>query len=375
MSHKRHIPFISQTLSEATTVDMNALSGEETRDEAMARFHVSMEWYGFVVVANVLSPEELTKAEDLFDEDLFSIVELPDKEKKQLNCFRKLPADEAVSAARRFPLPLGRLNAAFASDYGVPQGQAAWYCRTRPSVRNVFAALFGGCEDLCVGMDNVFFCPDREDRTTPDEDRADNLWPHADQSIHAEGGADDCFQAIMYLWPGDRYSSTTVVWPGSHKAVYQQLMGTRCFSHHFCRLPSAQNDEFVSHAVRVAVPAGGMIVWNSKLIHQGWNIGPRLAVPICMEPKKRRSSDALLSKKEACFYGYPTTHWASLGIWHGCSSIAPGGTKALPLRTKAHLWMFPPEIQQLCLKLHTDSAVKPDIANLPFVAPEVEALL
>jgi hypothetical protein len=51
----------------------------------------------------------------------------------------------------------------------------------------------------------------------------------------------------------------------------------------------------------------------------GWNKGPRLAQPICWEPRSRRSEAALLRKALLCCQGLPSTHWASLGVQHSMS--------------------------------------------------------
>ena len=45
-------------------------------------------------------------------------------------------------------------------------------------------------------------------------------------------------------------------------------------------------------------------------------IGPRLAVPVCWEPRKRRNEQTYYRKLRLCATGLPTTHWASLGRQH-----------------------------------------------------------
>lgn len=97
--------------------------------------------------------------------------------------------------------------------------------------------------------------------------------------------------------------------------------------------------DFIAGAVRVIIPCGGMILFSSKLIHQGWNTGPRLAVPICMEPKLFRTTEALERKVTACLEGLPTTHWASLGLLHGSCNKERGGTEDFPLFFNCHKWL------------------------------------
>lgn len=53
-------------------------------------------------------------------------------------------------------------------------------------------------------------------------------------------------------------------------------------------------------------------MWSSRTIHQGHAGGPRLSVPICWEPKIRRSETALNRKMRLAALGRCTTHWASV---------------------------------------------------------------
>jgi hypothetical protein len=334
---KRHITVIPDELLASVSVASPEL---DTEAGAQALVDV-MDTFGFAVITDVLNEDETAVAEALFDEDLFSIVDLPDEEKMKQTCFERKSGGK--SYAKRWPsdmFPLGRANPAFASDYGLPQGKCAWKCRTNQRVRRVFEVMFQNCKELCVGMDNMFFDNSRENRTIPDSDREDDLWPHADQSLHADGGDKPCYQGVVYLWPSNEYSSTTVVWPGSHKDAYVKMMAERAYGHHYCRLPPQYHEDFAKGAVRVVIPRGGMILWNSKTIHQGWNIGPRLAVPICMEPKDRRAEGVIDRKRLAVEKGVPTTHWASLGLIHGCVTERPGGSKKFPLCAKAQEWIM-----------------------------------
>eukprot|EP00658_Telonema_sp_P-2_P004770 TRINITY_DN11778_c0_g1_i3.p1 TRINITY_DN11778_c0_g1~~TRINITY_DN11778_c0_g1_i3.p1 ORF type:complete len:127 (-),score=2.72 TRINITY_DN11778_c0_g1_i3:66-446(-) len=91
-------------------------------------------------------------------------------------------------------------------------------------------------------------------------------------------------------------------------------MKQREFRGHFCMLDKNRFLEFADQAVRMRVPSGSMVLWDSRTLHQGWEGGPRLAVPICLEPKKRRTDIALLSKHEACRKGLPTTHLSLIHI-------------------------------------------------------------
>ena len=171
-------------------------------------------------------------------------------------------------------------------------------------------------------MDNIFFDNRVVRGIEHDTQRMSPLWPHADQNKFIEGGDFPIWQGVLYLWPATPETSATVVWPGSHKAVYEALMASRDWkrSGHYCMLPKQQLADFAQHARRVPVPPGAMLLWSSRCIHQGWPVGPRLAVPLCFEPKFRRPAKAVSTKVELVRKGTPSTHWASI-----CSPHTLGG--------------------------------------------------
>merc|ERR1719150_2284288 len=93
---------------------------------------------------------------------------------------------------------------------------------------------------------------------------------------------------------------------------------------HFCTLKALSQadiarslqEEWDVHARRVPVPRGGLFLWSSRTLHQGWTGGPRLAQPVCWEPSGRRDEQALDRKLRLAALGLPSTHWGSLGIPH-----------------------------------------------------------
>jgi len=80
------------------------------------------------------------------------------------------------------------------------------------------------------------------------------------------------------------------------------------------------HEHFVREARRAVLPAGSMLLWDSKTIHQGWKGGQRLAIPVCWEPSWRRKPEAHRRKMIMCALGCPSTHWASLGNQHNVSA-------------------------------------------------------
>lgn len=200
---------------------------------------------------------------------------------------------------------------------GLPQGRFAWACRLHPNVRRVYELLHG-TNDLVCAMDNPFFA--KRDQAEADSNRN---WPHVDHNSHDVLTADwDVWQGLLFVWSSEPLrASTTVVWPRSHTFLYPDIMDDERVAEagrkgkHFTQLPDRLQPGWRAEARRLPVPAaGGLLVWNSRTVHQGWRGGPRLAQPVCYEPRERRSNAAYQRKLRCAALGLPTTHWASLGL-------------------------------------------------------------
>merc|ERR1719272_2562631 len=97
-----------------------------------------------------------------------------------------------------------------------------------------------------------------------------------------------------------------------------------CKGNHFSQIGTLSNKDLASSleeqwrtgAGRVPVSSGGLFLWSSRTLHQGWSGGPRLAQPVCWEPAGRRDNAALDRKLQLAALGLPSTHWGSLGIPH-----------------------------------------------------------
>jgi len=213
---------------------------------------------------------------------------------------------------------------------GLPHGRFAWRCRMLPKIRRVYEVLHE-TNDLVSSCDNPFVTTDTEQQG--EEATENRLWPHVDQNDHDFMIAhQDVYQGLLYCWSSsDRRSSTTVVWPRSHipevydlymKDAYLEKRGRK--GDHFSAISMIQDLEirdklmqgWLSHARRVTVPVGGLLLWSSRTTHQGWSGGPRLAQPVCWEPRERRSAKVRGRKLALAALGLPSTHSASLGQPH-----------------------------------------------------------
>jgi len=271
--------------------------------------------HGMAVVGDVLNCDEIAALERIWKREL---------------------EEESALSKKEFTEPVWWANAWLHAH-----GEFAWNARLHPRVVDVFARIFD-TRDLASGLDLIkAFCVEEGAAAT------DNLqWLHVDQNTMT-GITDDCYQSILYLWPSsgeDR--STTVVWPGSQKqdGTYGRLTRDPLAEEkgslrnaygipwgHYLDLNSLKGEasqdilkEALLSSRRVPVPAGALLLWSSRTIHQGWKGGPRLAVPICWEPKDRVTKEARQRKIFMTAAGFPSTHSPSEGLIHPCVATRRG---------------------------------------------------
>merc|ERR1719433_2147764 len=95
--------------------------------------------------------------------------------------------------------------------------------------------------------------------------------------------------------------------------------------------PGAARERLVhgweEHSRRVPVPAGALLLFTSRTTHQGWSGGPRLAQPVCWEPRARRDEAMRERKLRLAALGLPSTHWASLALPHELLTADHGSTQ------------------------------------------------
>jgi hypothetical protein len=330
------IRMLEMEVAHAATVSCAALAADD--GGALMKLKTILDTLGFAIVSDVLAADELEFVERQFADDLRGIIDVerstaPEKVRPLLE-----------DPVHNWSLTHVSIGTKFASDYGLPHGRAAWYCRSHPQVKRVFESLFG-TPNLCVGMDNVFF---NNEPSVPGTNAASQqaLWPHADQNSRLEpNGKWECYQGVVYVWPANDDTSATVVWPRSHRVVYPQLMASKFFPGNFCSMSKEDYADFAVNARRIPVPAGAMLLWNSKTLHQGWTGGARLAFPVCFEPTSRRSAEVLESKVSCVQQGCPTSHWASLGRPHslGGKDVGPVDNDGVVLRHCAHQHALAPD--------------------------------
>lgn len=303
------IKFMENALKECVTIPF------EDYEEKVSGI---MDTFGFVVVTGILSPEECVNAEVLMKTDLVNCID----ETVKVDNVLKQAITNVKNSSKHWPRAStpGLPDKGFMSTNGIPQGNFAWEMRTNPKVREIFAHLHT-TQEIVVGIDVSFFSADGIDAPTT------VMWPHADQDSRLNYGSEHSYQGILYAWDATTSDkSTTVVWPKSHVNEYENLKnaipisngkhGLNITNIHVASIQAEFMKRWLNGARRVQVPAGGLIIFNSRTIHQGYASGYRLAQPISWAPKACRSELALKQKLQTLHMGIATTHWAELGIHH-----------------------------------------------------------
>lgn len=220
----------------------------------------------------------------------------------------------------------------------------------------MYQLLYPGQELVC-GMDQPFFCPENCNGERSPASNHQGNWGHVDQNtqdicdtlkrkttpITAESGDDpddfrtwQIYQSVVSVWPsaledGQHADTdwTSVIWPdepGKQKAfdvMMEELGPGGARASQFVPLSQLGESErvralrlgYAAEARRVRLPAGSMLVWNSRTLHQGYNnhVARRLAQPVCWEPAQRLTNGGRYRKTLAVVAKLRTTHWASLG--------------------------------------------------------------
>ncbi|RUS71290.1 hypothetical protein EGW08_020947 [Elysia chlorotica] len=201
--------------------------------------------------------------------------------------------------------------------YGAGHLEPAWDVRLK--TRSVFAQVWG-TNKLLSSMDFIAI-------GRPPEDGEEKFWAEGDNWLHTGQSADrvslHAYQGAVYLEGCDEDDWTFEVFEGSH-THFDEFMDTtdqwRCD-----KIAGDHLDWFKSRGCRrrrVPCPKGGMILWDSRLVHANArpkagraNTGRwRYVVFVCMTPAVWATPGDLAVKRRAYEQRRLTAHWPSDGV-------------------------------------------------------------
>lgn len=272
-----------------------------------------LEEYGYAVVANVASCEDIKKAQSL----LWDFLEA-------LPATRVRRDDVKSWGDPRDWLP--NPGNGIVHGWGFGQSDFMWHLRQLPRVKESFAAIWG-TNDLLVSFDggNVF----RPWKYNPDW-LTSGGWFHCDQNAHlgVESRGRVCIQGLVSLREADENTGGLVLVPGSHRdhenLCNRSMLARRTGDF----VPVSLDDPILQEgAVLVAANAGDLILWDSRTVHcntpaltqevtddlscedcEDWQLTREVGY-VCMTPRSFASTDILKKRIEAFEQNIGTSHW------------------------------------------------------------------
>ncbi|KAL8581806.1 hypothetical protein ACOMHN_010180 [Nucella lapillus] len=208
------------------------------------------------------------------------------------------------------------------SNYAIGHSEMAW--ATRVAAKPVFAALWG-TDKLLTSMDSVAIAPPPSRYEDFDKGKS---WLHCDQSALRQGLHG--YQGAVYLEAAAADGYCLRVLAKSHKC-HQTFFTTfpnahkKSVAREFCRLTKAQARWYEQQGCKltcVPVPKGGMVLWDSRVIHDNRAPTPtptpsphpdrwRFVTFVCMTPAAWARKRDLGKKRRAYEELLLTNHWAS----------------------------------------------------------------
>ena len=217
------------------------------------------------------------------------------------------------------------LHSMLLQHYGVGHMQWIWNIRQHPAVVGVFARLWQ-CEPkgLITSFDGASL------HLPPEETRRGwyrgNDWLHTD--MHFAPGQPRMVQSFVTLRDINPEDATFMYYSGSHKlhAAFGEKFNLTASKDSWYRLETEEQKAFFSDCpkVRLAAPAGSMVLWDSRTFHCGSeplksrdspNI--RAVAYVCMVPRSMASPKVQEKRRKAFKDRRMTTH-----VPHECKLFA-----------------------------------------------------
>lgn len=268
-----------------------------------ADWQAHLEREGFVVVTGILTPEEIQNGIQLFQKHMESQYPL-------------LSFDDERSLSAHWPED----DWGFITNDGIAASDFMWWCRTRGKVLEVYRQLYN-----LKNREELVTCFDRANavRNTR-KDTGEDSWAHIDYPVFDEPPF-SCFQGFLNFVDGtsDADSPCLRVYPGSHKDV--SVLDWVRENYHGCDEAFFEiHDKKARQKINVLAPAGSLVLWNSKTMHDGRTsvkakkrgFGPlrRLVAYLCYAPKRFvRDEKEWALRKQIFEDGSASTHWPA---WH-----------------------------------------------------------
>lgn len=299
----------------------------------LSEFEAARSYYeknGYVVIRDIMSPDELSAARDQLGEDFRQMGTGVSMNKEPEN--KQMPSIFSVGCVKD-------------KDAGLHQSKTAWLCRAAaaPVFRKLYRQSEADVRGLITSFDGMtFFRPSPKFKTT-------SPWWHVDSN------GEKCTQGLVLLTPTSAGSGGLVVVPRSHLLLSVTLAdrASQGKSNTTNFLPITWNTDTMKRlfqtcggAVMVTAPAGSISLWDSRLIHsnspklralssderkaQPFTGFTRLGFYVCMIPRPgfiSTSSVKLAKHSQANFQSDSTSPEEKLKSSSSVATLSPSSKK------------------------------------------------
>lgn len=300
--------------------------------------------HGYVIFANALTTAEANKALDLLWDYLEELETGIDR------------TDRNTWGDDRWPTAV---HGGILPSYGIGHSAAQWFIRDVPNVKQCFAQVWDGDEDLLVSFDGVtIWRPWTFEESW--KTNAGNSWLHIDQHPIGRPGK-HCVQGLVNLLPTSPETGGNVVIPGSHRLFekipeqYTERLDRIHPSIDHFRFPNDDENLVQNQPIMCHMEAGDLLLWDSRTIHCS---APSLTTPsrddellraaslICMMPRSKSNPEVIEKRKAAVDNLTSTTNWSDRFI----DADAFPNIQAAPLR-ETYTWPKVPTLNNYQLAM------------------------
>lgn len=237
---------------------------------------------GYCVIKNILNPDEIFEAKEMFY-DWYDSIENIDYIHSKLNPHNIFKFHE------------------------VGHQEFAWYLRTRPQIIKTFADLYN------TDVNNLVTSFDGSCYYKPKTKLSNGLWTHTDISPKLSKEM-KCYQGFVSLTDNEDNSFQVYEGTNNMHQTYFILKEQENDNKNWQKIDKDYLDDIEHRKKVLNVPAGSLVLWDSRTFHQ--NIiknenEERLVQYICMMPKDNKKNTLSMSKKRLKYFEdrRTTSHW------------------------------------------------------------------
>ena len=241
-----------------------------------------LEENGYCVIKNILNPNEIFQAKEMFY-DWYNSVPNIDFTHSKLNPHNIFKFHE------------------------VGHQEFAWYLRTKPQIIKTFADLYNtDINNLVTSFDGCCYYK-------PNTKLSDGLWTHTDISPKLSKEM-KCYQGFVSLTDNKDNSFQIYEGTNNNHEEYFRTRGMENDNKNWQKIDKDYLESIDSKKKVLEVPAGSLVLWDSRTFHQ--NIiknkdEERLIQYICMMPKDNKKNTRSMKEKRLKYFETrrTTSHW------------------------------------------------------------------